>query len=441
MHDIKKASEKLRSYLDKIFAENTFDPADMRKYMDGVFTECGFRALRGSQSAPEILVVRNDAAGDFVLFTGLLREIRRIYKNAHITLLASEKNKELAQCCPYIDNIEFDALGSFNSNDTKTALINAVETGIKLMKYNFDIAFSFRLGIKSCHYISAYLSGATHCIGFDQDRPDIKTGQKIVTGWNNFLTEIVPVPTENMQDAERNFAILEHMLKAPIQDKHIEVWYTPEEGKIADSLLKPILDKGLQHIIAVCPGASIKTKMWPIERFIKFFSWVIEKDPLAGLVILGGPKEQDVCQQLYNAFPDKSINIAGKTNFRISAACVDRTHIYIGNDTGLLHIASAFKKPVLATSCYPVSIGMRNMSVPIRFYPYQVPHVVLLPPTPADDCNGISAYGCEKLNECHCIKGITVDMMKKGYQALMERISKNETTPFYLTDHSKIKKQ
>ena len=77
--------------------------------MDNVFQKAGFRNLKSLDEPAEILVIRDDAAGDFVIFSPFLRELRRIYKGARITVVTSSINHDLAVFYPYIDNIELNS--------------------------------------------------------------------------------------------------------------------------------------------------------------------------------------------------------------------------------------------------------------------------------------------------------------------------------------------
>ena len=69
------------------------------------------------------------------------------------------------------------------------------------------------------------------------------------------------------------------------------------------------------------------------------------------------------------AFGRRAISLAGRLSFSESAAAVEMASLYIGNDTGLMHVAAALKKPVLSVNCFPLDVKMGYLSVPLRFVP------------------------------------------------------------------------
>ncbi len=72
------------------------------------------------------------------------------------------------------------------------------------------------------------------------------------------------------------------------------------------------------------------------------------------------------------------------------------------------------------------------MSIPVRFAPYMVPSVTCLPAEAKDSCDAQTAYGCKMDNKPHCILGVTVDLVLKGYRQLLQRIREGNTKPMFV---------
>ena len=434
MADIEMVSKEIQAITDEVLQKKGFSPSGLVAHMDNVFQKAGFRNLKSLDEPAEILVIRDDAAGDFVIFSPFLRELRRIYKGARITVVTSSRNHDLAVCCPYIDNIELNS-ESYDRNDTLKGFELAAKLAIRLLKYNFDMAFIPRLGIMTYGFLTAYLCGASQRIGFSNDRIDPTIKDKFaVTGWNVFLTVPVPFFNHNLNDVSRNLNLLEYLLKCRIskENRYLELWYSPEDTKKATEILKEIKEKKFRQYIAVVPVASTPRKKWPLDNYVEFLKLLLKAAPESGLVIMGGPNDIPVCEMLKHCFPDNAINVAGKGNFRISAAVMSQLNLYIGNDTGLMHIAAAAGLPILNINCFPAEIKLMSGSIPIRFAPYNVPNVVVMPPKALDGCNEFVGYGCSHLEKSHCINGVTVNSVWNGYKILMQNIKNNNLETTYI---------
>ncbi|MDB5413678.1 MAG: heptosyltransferase [Rubritepida sp.] len=123
------------------------------------------------------------------------------------------------------------------------------------------------------------------------------------------------------------------------------VWFSAEDAARAKSLLPdgPLLILG--------PTANWHVKMWPAERFVALadrLTRVLGPLPKARIAILGGPGEQErrMAAPVLEALPD-AVDLVGKLSLPEVAAVLARTDLYVGNDSGLMHIAAATGVPTL----------------------------------------------------------------------------------------------
>ena len=405
------------------------DAQRLKDTMEPVWRKCGYRAALSIGERQRILVVRDDAAGDFILFSPFLRELRRIYPDAMITLVASPRNEALAHACPYIDELICNPMEATGAVAAFSSISEFVQE--HLLPRRFAIGFASRLGVYSMSLLTLYLSGAQTRIGWSQNRRNPLTGKLIRPGWDCLLSRPVPFYEKAPHDVDRNLYLLEDMLHLPISDRRLEVWYTPREREEALRILAEFRSR-FTKLYAVVPGASIPMKQWPARKYGETMREIFSHEPQAGCVLLGGAEDVVAASEVAAMLPGRVISLAGKLPFRISAAVMGEMSCYIGNDTGLLHIAAAQHVPVLCVSCYPSSIGLSSMSIPVRFAPYRVPSVTVMPREARGNCHDVFEYGCNHHQEAHCILGVEKEAVLRAWHELRERIIRNDIRPLYL---------
>jgi ADP-heptose:LPS heptosyltransferase len=106
-----------------------------------------------------------------------------------------------------------------------------------------------------------------------------------------------------------------------------------------------LVPAGLRFIV-LAPTANWAGKLWPPERFAAAFRALAE--PGTRAVIMGGPgdAERAMAAPLAAALPD-AINLVGQLTLPEVSACLARAHLFIGNDSGLMHMAAAAGAPTI----------------------------------------------------------------------------------------------
>lgn len=124
------------------------------------------------------------------------------------------------------------------------------------------------------------------------------------------------------------------------------LYISPEVQALADDLLV-----GEGPILAMGPASNWIGKVWPIERFTQTAAQLLDKDgPMAGgrLLILGGPEDTRMVEELRMASArGRTIDLTGKVDLLTAYACLKRARLFIGNDSGLMHIAAAAGAPTI----------------------------------------------------------------------------------------------
>jgi ADP-heptose:LPS heptosyltransferase len=129
------------------------------------------------------------------------------------------------------------------------------------------------------------------------------------------------------------------------------LYITPEVQALADQMLATKPGEEAGPLLAMGPAANWVGKVWPIERFAQTSQQLLGPDgPLAGgrLLILGGPEDGRMVEELRMASArGRCIDLTGKVDLLTAYACLKRADLFIGNDSGLMHIAAAAGAPTL----------------------------------------------------------------------------------------------
>ncbi len=159
--------------------------------------------------------------------------------------------------------------------------------------------------------------------------------------------------------------------------------FIPKEDEVSLSGLPESFREGY---IALVAGAQHGTKQMPPEKMVD----ICRRLELP-LILLGGKREEALGRQIDEQTGDNVLNACGKYNINQSASLIRQSRLVITHDTGLMHIAAAFKKKILSVWGHTIpEFGM---------YPYQ--------PDPASkifEVKGLSCRPCTKIGKEKCPK-------------------------------------
>ncbi len=101
-------------------------------------------------------------------------------------------------------------------------------------------------------------------------------------------------------------------------------------------------------MIGLGPTANWAGKVWPAERFVALFHALQAALPGARAAVFAGPgaAERAMAAPVLAALPD-AIDLAGRLTLPEAAACLARCRLFVGNDSGLMHLAAAAGTPTL----------------------------------------------------------------------------------------------
>jgi ADP-heptose:LPS heptosyltransferase len=348
-------------------------------------------------STKKIFISKHDSIGDFILFTAVLSEYRKVFPNYHIVLLVQDISYDLAETCPYVDEVWTINHLKFNRN-----FFERIRWYRKLSTAGFDVAIN---AVYSSFDTFDCLSGWTSAprrIGF--------TCSSIIKRDINslYFNELAPEREGTIFEMERNYDML-HFLGSPAQSPgKAELWIREADSALASKVKDKL--KGKPNAI-IFPGAGKDIRVWKSDKLIQTISEVSKLFPFHWIVC-GGRAEKEYCAYITHCLEQLEIpveNYAGKTTLRELYCLFAGAALYIGNETMASHLAAATDTPAVCI------LGGAYYG---RFYPY--PNNPL---TVAATCQ-MPCWGCNWdciHKEAKCISAIKVEDVVTCVRKLLTR--------------------
>lgn len=174
----------------------------------------------------------------------------------------------------------------------------------------------------------------------------------------------------------------------PPQSGCMDLEIGPREREQVTQWLADVPGDGERRWLGVGPGSKMPAKHWPAERYAEVVRHLIAEFDVWP-VVFGGPEDRAEGEQLLAGW-GRGFNAAGSLGVRAAAAALSRCALYVGNDTGTMHLAAA-----MGVNCVGI---FSSRDVPGRWNPYGPGHVVLRSEI---ECAGCGLVECVELkNEC-----------------------------------------
>lgn len=304
----------------------------------------------------KVLVVRFSSIGDIVLTTPVLRCLKQQVPGLEVHYLTKAAFARILQANPYVDKlivIEKE--------------VPEVLDELKAEKYTHILDLHNNLRSKRLKAALRVKSAAYYKLNVEK--------------WFMVNLKINALP--NVHIVDRYFNTAQKLFKVTNDGKGLD-YFIPERDHI------PVTDLPLSHrggYVAMVIAATYFTKRLPVDKLIELCKLIDHP-----IVLLGGAAELPLSELIIEAVGDKVYNACGKLNINQSASLVQQAQSVIAPDTGLMHIASAFKKKVLSV--------WGNTVPEFGMYPY-------LPGEGSAqfEVKGLSCRPCSKLGYNHCPRG------------------------------------
>jgi heptosyltransferase-2 len=345
-----------------------------------------------------IIVFRLDGIGDVVLSTAMLRELRRLYAEAHITLVVSSSSRSLVEYCPYVDEVLDKPTGLYSLRSLFVDL-NAMVAFSKhhLSRRHWDLALVPRWD--SDVYFATLMSlyaGATRRVAFTENTSPGK--RRLNWKFDALYTDVLP-PGPPKHEVDRNLDMVRY-LGGQIERTDLELWLTPTDEVYAEKVWSDFGLTASEVVIAFGIGAGHRMRQWPARAFAKLIDILRSRLEFSAAIVCGSG-EQGLAQEL-QALTNGRLLLLQHPSLRETAAFLSRCTLFIGNDSGPMHMAAAVGIPVVEISCHPADGDPENVRSPVRFGPFTNRAVIVQPDHAKKPCN----RSCSS-QEAHCITNVS----------------------------------
>ena len=278
--------------------------------------------------AKRILIVRLSAIGDCILSVPLLNSLRRNFPEAQIGWVVEKAASQLLQGHCALDELFVVSKDTFKSPRKFWALASQIR------KWKPDTSIDLQGLTKSS--LLAWCSGAKNRLGFHHDQFD---GRELSCFLNNRLYQ-----PESKHIVERSLEILRLM---GVNDPAVE-YHLPEaasDAAFAERTIASMQMEGRFAIINV--GAGWISKIWPSSRYASIAKHIGKNWGVPSLVVWAGPQEKDAAEAVV-AESDGHAMLAPSTTLPQLASLIRSACLFIGSDTGPMHLSVAVSTPTVA---------------------------------------------------------------------------------------------
>lgn len=320
----------------------------------------------------KLLVIRFSSIGDIVLTTPVVRCLRNKYPDAQIHYLTKQSFASIVITNPYIDRVHV-------LKDDLDVVID------ELKEENFDVVIDLHHNLRTLRIKRALKIVSWHSF----DKLNIRK-------WVYVNCKVNVMPDKHIVDR-----YMDTVKSLGVGSDGLGLDYFIHDKDVVAQKDIPI--SHLHGYIGIVIGAAHNTKKLPVHKLQELCSKI--RHPI---ILLGGKEDHSNAVKIAAADPVKVYNACGKYNLNESADLVRRAKLIISHDTGLMHIAAAFKKDIISVWGNTVpSFGM---------YPYQTRYEVF-------EVHKLWCRPCSKIGYNKCPLGHFKCMEKINIDGIVEQVN------------------
>ena len=342
-------------------------------------------------SVRKVLVIRLRSIGDTVLTTPSLFALRRFLPHAKIHILLEDWVAPLLDGSPLVDQV-ISIPRHGNSARARVAR--------ELHRAAYDVVYNLHGGTTATFLTRA--SGATHRVGYGHYQY-ARLHNHVAPSSQNIWSR----PT--LHSVEQQLALI-GWTGVPVSDRPGTQLAVSEKAAAAISSRLAAQVTAAEPIALIHPAAALETKRWPSENFARIVEAVAERGMCP--VVIVSANEKQVLQSVGAQTSTPMISFDNLSLPEVTALAA-RARLFVGNDSGIAHIAGAVNTPCV------VIFGSSNVA---HWRPWTTnKNEVVREELPCQPCHG---YFCSEFEKPKCILSVPVERVV----AAIDRISKESAS-------------
>jgi len=329
-----------------------------------------------------ILITKPCCLGDVLMATPVIAALRQAFPRARIDFAVGDWSRDMVENNPHLDGlVDCGRVGSGSRYSWREYLdlVRRIRAG------GYEACFV--LARSPLISLLPYLGGVPQRVGLDSQ------------GRGFSLT--VGVPVAGLKHEADLYLDTVRAIGVEVKDPRLEFYPAGKDRRHIAEILSSASQVPLVVIHPAGgsnPGMTLSAKRWPPQRFATLADRLIEEG-VAQVCLVGGPEDGPIAAAIKDGMRQEPCDLTGQLTFGELGALLERCDLFIGNDTGAMHLAVAVGAPVVA---------IFGPSDPRMYGPYDENSVALWHDV---GCNPCLLRGCwdATCSRFRCIEAVTVE--------------------------------
>jgi heptosyltransferase-3 len=333
--------------------------------------------------SPRILVIKLRYLGDVLLTTPLFEALRAHFPDAFIAAVVNQGTEDMLTGNPAVNRV----FTVERHADFLPDLMKQLQLIREIRKLKFDVVLELTNNDRAA--VLAYTSGAKRRWCYKKKK-------------GNFIRESL-LFTDVIESSGKLHISEQHMemakaLKCPISGTKLVLYWSQQDQASCEQILNSNGISGDLSCVVLHPSSNALHKVWTAEGYAALCDYLQDKWMIRTILICGRDEDELRQNRAICALAKSSpLNLGGQLSVKQTAVLLSKASLFIGIDSGPMHMATAVNTPVAAVF---------GPSRAWRWGPRGEGHIIIQKDWPCVPCG---KKGCEGSGESRCLKELSID--------------------------------